>query len=326
LRRLGGKGSAAAVTFLACVMAVGAMTGGCHGRSRMPTVAIVNGPAGRIDDLVEGFKEVLADAGFREGETVRYLERVYSGQEAESLFRDLVRAKVDLVANMSAAGTTASLPVIKPSGIPMVFIVADAVGTGVVEDRVRHGNLTGIQVLGYGGAAISMFREAVPNLRKVYVVYNPQDPASIVNFQDTAAMAAQIGVELLVVEARTHQQIRDALADIPDEADGLYSVPAAYYIPLVGEYSQAAISRGLPYMATTRTEGTASPLFTFGISTSLMGRQLGRIAEKILHGTSASALPVETVESYFAVNLATARRMGFYVRDEILDRANAVNR
>jgi len=64
----------------------------------------------------------------------------------------------------------------------------------------------------------------------------------------------------------------------------------------------------------------------YGPSSSNSGKQTARLADQIFKGIKPGDLPVETAESYLAINLKTAKAISLNIPDEILRQADTVIR
>ena len=67
-------------------------------------------------------------------------------------------------------------------------------------------------------------------------------------------------------------------------------------------------------------------LVSFGENDFTLGKQVSRLADKILKGIPPSNLPVETAEFVLGVNLKTADIIGIRVPDQVIKQADDVVR
>ena len=64
----------------------------------------------------------------------------------------------------------------------------------------------------------------------------------------------------------------------------------------------------------------------FGFDHFEVGRQASRLAQKVLEGSSVTALPIETAEFYLSINLQTALTLNITVPDDLLRSAETIVR
>jgi putative ABC transport system substrate-binding protein len=92
-----------------------------------------------------------------------------------------VRLKVDLIVAAGGTTTQAAKNATKTIPIVMVGLGADPVEAGLVESLARPGgNVTGITLLNrdLGGKRLELLKEAVPNVARVAVLYDPAIPGT----------------------------------------------------------------------------------------------------------------------------------------------------
>ena len=113
--------------------------------------------------------------------------------------------------------------------IPIVFAAAsDPVGTGLVASLARPGgNVTGLanQISDTGGKKLELLREVVPGLRRLAIMANVGNPASVLDMGEAQATARTLGLEVTTSEIRRAEDISPAFEALKDRADALYLCP-----------------------------------------------------------------------------------------------------
>jgi putative tryptophan/tyrosine transport system substrate-binding protein len=108
--------------------------------------------------------------------------------------------------------------------IPIVFAIgADPVASGLVASLNRPGaNLTGIANLAAELAPkrLQLLRELVPNATAFGVLADPAFPATQSVIADLQAAARTLGLQLVVVNARTDSDLETAFADFSRQRVG----------------------------------------------------------------------------------------------------------
>ena len=112
----------------------------------------------------------------------------------------------------------------------MVGLGLDPVEAGLVESLARPGgNVTGITNLAteLGGKRLELLKEAVPKLARVAVLYDPANPANVLEVKEVLPVAARaLGLTLQSWEVRAADDFERVFAALNKERpDGLY-VPA----------------------------------------------------------------------------------------------------
>ncbi len=293
---------------------------------RVPTVALVAGKPGINDPLIAAFKKVLSEGGYREGQGVCYVERTLATETPGQMFPDLLRRKVDLIFCQSTGSALRALPFLKDGDIPLVFVAHDAVRTGIVQDRTRHGNVVGVEIVQHTAKSLETLRFVMPRLKRIFVVYDPVDPGLAHNFNELMAECGKAGIRVLSTEVRSREELVSALRNIPAAAEALFGLPSACYLPFHADFVEAALARRIPFMSAADASINPGAMLDLGIDYRSMGKQAGGLALKILGGFPASHLPLEQAEFFFTVNLAAAQEIGFTVPDRVLELADRIVR
>lgn len=151
-------------------------------------------PGPEVLRIVDAFRQGLSELGYVEGRTFA-LEYRWAHGRAErlpDLAAELVRLKVDFIIAPNTPSALAAKQA--TSTIPIVLIgPSDPVGQGLVASLARPGgNITGLSLLPgleIVGKHLQIFKEAVPRLSRVAVLFNPGDRAQppLLKEMETAA-------------------------------------------------------------------------------------------------------------------------------------------
>jgi putative tryptophan/tyrosine transport system substrate-binding protein len=131
---------------------------------------------------VEAFREGLRGLGYVEGKNIVIDFRWAEGKYARlpQLAVELVRLKPDVLVTHAPAATRAAKRA--TSTIPIVMgVTGDAVATGLVDSLARPGgNVTGSSffVRELSAKRLELLKEALPQLNRVGVLLNPDNPAT----------------------------------------------------------------------------------------------------------------------------------------------------
>src|SRR5207247_7001497 len=145
----------------------------------------------------EGIRLALRELGYVEGQNVAVEYRYAEGKvdRAPELAAELVRLKVDIIV---AAGGTVIVQAAKNATktIPIVMMGGglDPVEAGVIESLARPGgNVTGLTLLSteLGGKRLELFKEAVPKLARVAVLYDPANPPSVLEVKEVLSVSTR---------------------------------------------------------------------------------------------------------------------------------------
>jgi putative ABC transport system substrate-binding protein len=284
-----------------------------------------------LDPVLAGFKAGMADLGYVEGKTITY---VYNGPAAspdkvDPIAEDLMKAKVDLILALGTESAKAAYKVINGTTVPVVFVpVGNPVKAGIVQSiQNPGGNVTGITTgLEYHAQRLEWLKKIAPNTKRVYVPYNPGDANPTSTLPIVKEAAAKLGIDLVVRETPTNDDVTAAIDNIPDDVDSIFMLADALVNSRLSDFVKVSLQRKFPLSTHITSMTTSGALFSYGFDQSAAGKQAARLVDKIIKGAKPSDLPVETSEFFLAVNLKTANAIGLNIGDDILRQATTIVR
>jgi putative ABC transport system substrate-binding protein len=272
--------------------------------------------------------KTFSDLGYVEGKDAVFLHRYPANQldRYRELATDLIDNKVDVIA-MTQTGVMALKQV--TSTTPIVFVtVVDPVGAGLVQSLAHPGgNLTGLSVTAGDIASkrVGLFKEAVPTLSRVALLFQPNDPLSTAAKMVHLNAAKPAGVALHPVEVQTEDAIESAFAAIAREGfDGAVLVGAMLFDERE-RVGAAALAYKMPTVTGIAEAVPSGVLMSYGPDYLDYVRKSAVYADKILKGARPADLPVEQpTRLKFAINLTTARALGLTISQALLMAADEV--
>ena len=237
-----------------------------------------------------------------------------------------MRLKVDVIVTSGAAVAVAKQAT---SVIPIVFVLAgDAVGAGYVASLARPGgNVTGLsnQSADLIGKRLELLREAVPSLRRLAIMLNAGNPASVREMDEVQATARTLGLEVARLEIRRAEDIAPAIETLMDRADALYSVQDPLLYANRVRISTLALVARLPTMQFNREFIEAGGLMFYGANFPEQFRRAAEFVDRILRGAKPAEMPVEQPTKFdLIINLTAAKALGLKLSEAFLLRANEV--
>jgi putative ABC transport system substrate-binding protein len=310
------------------VVVVSLLLSGCGGGPKTYTIGMVNHAPSMVP-VFEGFKAGMAELGYVEGKNVTYISHGVLGTDPEAIANDiksLLDQKVDLLVTIGSPTTLPAEKAVEGTKTPIVFApVIYPLDAGVVKSISRPGgNATGVQSGNTIAKALEWLLKVAPNIKKVYVPYNPKDQVSVLSVKTIQEAAPQLGVELVLAEVGTPDELMATADTLPKDVQGVFLVTSPSLDPRLSEFAQAAAQRGLAVGAYSHVEDTA--LVTYTSDTFLIGKQAARMADQVLRGITPADLPVETAEYFLTINLKTAKTLNLDIPDDVLRQAKTVIR
>ncbi len=309
------------------------ITGALAARAQQPMpvmgflTAVSPGP---FAQRVAAFHRGLNETGYVEGRNVaiesRWAEEQYDRLPA--LAADLVGRRVVLIVTYTDAAAFAAKAA--TTTIPIVFVNGgDPVRAGIVQSLNRPGeNITGVSFYGVDLAPkqLSLLYELVPKATVVALLVDQNVPDAVAQVPAVQAAARNLGLQLVVLNARTASDIDTAFGTLVRERAGALVVGTGALLTnrrkqIIALAERHAVPAIYPYREFTADGG----LFSYGNNVSDSFRQAGVYAGRILNGDKPADLPIIMGTKFeFVLNLKTANAIGLTVSPLMLTRADEV--
>ncbi len=275
------------------------------------------------------FVDRLSALGWIDGRTVVIEYRWAQGRpELYAKFAaEFARLNVNVIVTSGAAVPAMMLAA---SSIPIVFAVAnDPVGAGMVKSLSRPGgNVTGtsLQTLDLASKRFELFREAIPNLRRLAIMADASFPQAMLEMGAVQELARKFGIEVVLLEIRRTEDIAPAFDKLKAEkTDALYVVINELLNANRLRIVTSAQSAKLPTIFGTRDWVVSGGLMSYGPNFPALFARAAEISDKILRGTKPGDIPVEQpTRIELVVNLNTAKAMGVTIPAMLVTRADEV--
>lgn len=296
------------------------------------------------EEACRGAQEVLT----QEGAGITILLRDAGGSRARitEFLAEARRDRVDLIVTWGTSVSLGMAGTLAQRGdprfnhdIPQVFmIVADPVATGLIESLERPGrrNLTGTFNRVPEEVNIDTIRAYLPSFRRLGLIYNRDEPNSVLKRDEIADLAAARGFAFTAVELPLHGDGRPRVEEIPSRmqvlkeagVDFVYLGSSSFLRANGAVLARAALEARLPLLSPYEElvrEGGA--LVSVAARYADVGRLAGRQALRMLREqVPESGLPVaQATEFAVVINLASARTIGAIPPVDLLQVAETVN-
>ena len=305
------------------------------GRS-LPRVAMfqhASQPA--LDEGVRGMLDALAEAGFRDGETMA-LKRFNAENDlptANAIARQLAGGEFDLVLTASTLSLQTMANANQAGRTKHVFgIVADPFGAGVginrdnPLDHPKH--LTGIGSMILVEKAFELARELYPDLKSVGLAWNATESNSEAFTKAGRAVSQRLGIQLLEANVENTAGVSEAASSLVARGAQALWISGDVTVLVAAEAVIEAARKGrIPAFSIIPPNVNKGTLFDLGANFYEVGRQTGEIAARVLTGADPAEIPVtNSVPERLAVNrLALAGlKDPWRLPDSVLERAAIV--
>jgi putative ABC transport system substrate-binding protein len=278
---------------------------------------------------VEAFRQKLRDLGHVEGENIVIEYRWAEGQDERlpRLAAELVALRPDVIVTTGTPSTLAALRASKT--IPIVMASsADPVAAGLVASIARPGgNVTGFTIRGpvLEGKGLELLKELIPELARVAVMWNPDNPAIAAYFETTKEAGRALRISLdPVAEVRRADELDRAFSTIANARPHALAVLAdRLLLAHRKRIVEFAVINRLPSMYPYREYVDAGGLISFAPSNIELFHGAAGYVDKILKGAKPGDLPVQEPTKFeLVINLKTAKVLGLEVPPTLLVRVD----
>jgi putative ABC transport system substrate-binding protein len=298
-------------------------------QTKLPTIGfLIAGTPASHGAWFAALVQRLRELGWIEGRTVA-IEYRWAGARSEhfaEIAAEFVRLKVDVIltgGNAAAAAKQAT------SVVPIVFVLGDPVGIGLIASLARPGgNITGLsnQAPDLAGKKVELLREVLPSLRRLAIMANVDYHFAVLEMGEIQAAAGTLGIDVADFEIRRAEDIAPAFEEaLKGRADALYVVGDALTATNRVRINTFALAARLPTMHGFREFVEAGGLMSYGPNFPDLFRRAADYVDKILRGAKPGDIPVEQPTRFdLIINLTTAKALGLTIPQTLLVAADEV--
>jgi putative ABC transport system substrate-binding protein len=279
-----------------------------------------------IDALEQG----LRDRGYIPGRDVVLQYRFADNREGQldGLAKELVERKVAIILVAGNQATRAARKATRT--IPIVMaVVNDPVASGFVTSLARPGgNITGTTLLSstLAGKRLELLKQVLPNVSRVAVLLNKDNPAHAVAWKETLGGAKTLRIDVQPFEVQGAAMFDEAFASmIKGRVEALVVLDDAMFGTGQARIAALAAKTRLPAVYGQRTSVDDGGLMSYGPNIVDAYRNAASFVDRILKGAKPGDLPIEQPTKFeLVINMKTAKTLGLTIPQSLLVRADEV--
>jgi putative tryptophan/tyrosine transport system substrate-binding protein len=314
---------------IACGAASWPITAAAQGSGRRPTIGFLGASSASAQaEWTAAFIDRLGELGWREGRNIAIEYRWAEGRNERfaEFASEFVGLNVDTI--LTDGGATLAAKKVT-STVPIVFAVAaDPLGGGYVSSLSRPGgNVTGssVQASDTASKRLTLLREAVPNVRRLAVLVNPNYAAALRETEEVEAAAGKLALDVTRAEVRRSEDFGPAIETRRGRADALYVCTDSFANSNRSVINAAALAARLPTTQGFRNATVEGGLMSYGANFPALFRRAAEKVNLILRGARPGDLPVEQPSKFdLVLNLRTAAALGLDFPPTLLAAADEV--
>lgn len=310
-------------TVLSLAMGIGAAQA-----DKIPVVAItqiVAHPA--LDATHKGVVERLAEAGFKDGESVKIIHETAQGDVsiAAQIAKKFAGEQPDVIVPIAtpSAQTVASAA----RGIPIVFAaVTDPLEAKLVSNLDKPGkNITGVRDEVDFARHLEMMLQITPDTVRIGTVYNPGEANSVATVAKVEQYLKDKPQELVTAAATKTSEVLGAARSLVGKVDVIYITLDNTVVSAMEAVVQVGEQNKIPVFNADTDSVSRGSVAALGFEYYDVGRLAGDYVVQILNGKNPGDIPVGSpAEVKLVVNPAAAEKMGVTLSEAVLKSASSV--
>jgi putative ABC transport system substrate-binding protein len=293
-------------------------------------VLMLGGPG--IPEM-KGLRDGLKEAGYIEGKNIILdFPAKETNDELVPIAKAYIEKKFDVIVAMGATAPLIASELTRE--IPIVFVGAsDPIGSGLVKSVARpETNVTGVARatdVELQGKRLEVFKEAVPTLRRVAVLYNArgENPGHAKSLALLQKVAPSLGLKIVEQPIKSTADVDRVLPLVSrDNTDGVFVICSGIFRASFKKIGAVAIQKKLASTGCGLQHVTELGfLLAYGADSYRIGHRGAWYVDRILKGTKPKDLPVEAPTYFeFIINLKVAKQIGLTIPPNVLARADKV--
>lgn len=299
-----------------------------HAQADVKTVgitAIVDHPA--LDSVRKGVQDELKALGWEEGRNLKLSYQSAQGNTATAgqIARKFVGDKVDAIVAIATPSAQAAVAATK--SVPVVFTaVTDPVAAKLVKDWNPSGtNVTGVSDALPLAAQMDLLLKVKPDAKRVGYVYSPGEVNSTIVLKELKAELQKRGMSVAEAAAPRTVDIPSAAKSLVGKVDVIYTTTDNNVVSAYESMVRVAQEAKLPLVAADTDSVKRGATAALGMNYYDLGRQAGKMVDRILKGTAAGSIAPEVgAKMSLVVNPAAAEKQGIQLPQALVAEAAEV--
>jgi putative tryptophan/tyrosine transport system substrate-binding protein len=279
---------------------------------------------------VRAFKQELAKLGWTDGANVRFDEHWTTDNMdmVRSHAASVVASNPDII--VTTGGRVVPVFMRLTRSIPMVLPSAsDPVGVGYAQSLAHPGgNVTGFTALELSilGKSLEILKQIRPATVRVALIYNPDNPNSVVYRRISEAASAPLAIEPIDLPIHGMADIDRAVASLAERGNsGIFFLPDLTISALRDDVVGLVARRRVPAIYSEPFFVKLGGLAFYGADRMEGFRRSAGYVDRILRGEKPGDLPFQQPTKFeLAINLKTAKALGLDVPPSLLALADEV--
>jgi putative tryptophan/tyrosine transport system substrate-binding protein len=287
----------------------------------------------QLVEVKNGLLKGLKDLGYEEGKNLKvdFKSAQANFGTAQQIARQFVGDRPDVIVPITTPVSQAVVAAAKDSDIPVVFsTVTDALAAKIVSKHEKPGgNVSGVVDPIPIQEMMDAVKEAVPNIKKLGLVYDPSLPNSITSVKQIKEVLSKMGIEAVDSAAMGLNNVPAAGQALAGKVDAIFVPNDTTVYAVFESLVKVAQDAKIPLFSAERRSVQRGAIATIGLDFVQMGVVTARMVDQVLKGAKPGDLDVidmtkEPGALALYINKGAADKIGLKLPPEMLKRAAEV--
>ncbi|WP_407857122.1 ABC transporter substrate binding protein [Enterococcus hailinensis] len=267
-----------------------------------------------LDNAYEGFKEGLAEGGYKEGDNLKidYQNAQNNQDNLKSMSEKLIKDDPDLLLGIATPAAQSLLNATTDIPIAVTAVTDLKEAKLVKSDKEPGGNVTGTTDMVPIDKQVDLLLSIIPDAKTIGIMYNAGEANSKIQADLAEKALKKAGVDVKVKTANTTNDVQQVTESLASDVDGIYVPTDNTFASAAAVIGDVVKEKKIPLVAGSAEQINEGGLATVGIDYEALGKQTGKMAAKILDGDAKPAdTPVESADTLkLVVNKDMAKALG----------------
>ena len=287
--------------------------------------AYVDHPA--LDAVRKGVEDELKALGWEDGKNLKVQYQSAQGNTATTgqIAKKFVGDKVDAI--VAIATPSAQAVAASTKSIPLIYTaVTDPVSAKLVKSMGKSGtNVTGVSDALPLAPQVELIKKIKPTAKKVGMVYSPGEVNSTIVVKQLKAELAKHGMTLVEAAAPRTVDVGSAAKSLVGKVDVIYTSTDNNVVSTYESMVAVARDAKLPLVASDPDSVKRGAVAALGMNYYDMGRQAGKVVNRVLKGEKPGAIASETgASTKLVLNESAAAAQGVTLSEALRKEAAEV--
>ncbi|MCT4635440.1 MAG: ABC transporter substrate-binding protein [Rickettsiales bacterium] len=292
---------------------------------RVDIIQTIAHPA--LDNTYRGIIDQLTEEGFvaKKNTEIRFANAQGDVGLSNQIAKKFASGEPDALVAIPTQAAQSAVNATRNTKIPVVFSsVTDPVNAGLVKDLSEtNTNVTGVSNFINLDEQLALFKQILPDLKKLGFIYNPGEVNSVIILKSLEEIANKYDIEIVTSVAAKTTEVAGATNKLIGKVDAIFISNDNTALSAFRVISKIALTAKTPVFVSDTDMVKRGALASLGPNQYEIGRQTGKILAQILRGKDVKDLPVEFPKQIeLVINQDIAQELGITFSKEILDRAS----